>query len=403
MKLRRSLQCAAIALGCLVAPQIPGYAQAITIFDAPGSTRTYPLSINPGGQITGFYDGHGFVRDASGTFSTFDVPGAPETYPTSINPAGEITGWYLTSGTAHQGFVRDARGTITSFDLPGVALPTSINDAGAITGYYFSSDAIHGFVRDAPADTIPPGTTPTNSPGPNANGWNNTNVTVTLNATDNPGGSGVKQIQFSLSGAQSGGGVVNANTASVVISGEGTTTLTYSAQDNAGNAEPQKTLIIQIDKTPPGAGAVASPKPNGNSWNNTNVTVTFSGTDAGSGIDFCTGAITLLGEGAGQSASGTCTDKAGNTSAPAAATPPVISGMPAAGCSLWPPNHKLVQVAVVSAADPLSGVAPGSFEVMGTSNEPDADRAPQVASHEAMQGTLLFNWRLVAEQDGFTP
>src|SRR5438132_8641602 len=81
MKLRRSLQCAAIALGCLVAPQIPGYAQAITIFDAPGSTRTYPLSINPGGQITGFYDGHGFVRDASGTFTRFDVPASTATTP----------------------------------------------------------------------------------------------------------------------------------------------------------------------------------------------------------------------------------------------------------------------------------------------------------------------------------
>src|SRR5439155_1166595 len=236
----------------------------ITSFDVPGAYSTVPASINPAGEITGVYwvakDGgsfrQGFVRDARGTITSFNVLGASTT-PTSINSAGEITGFYggFSSG---QGFVRDASGTITSFDLPGVALPTSINDAGAITGYYFGSDAIHGFVRDAPADTIPPGTTPTTSPGPNANGWNNTNVTVTLNATDNPGGSGVKQIQFSLSGAQSGGGVVNANTASVVISGEGTTTLTYSAQDNAGNAEPQKTLIIQIDKTPPGAGAVAS-------------------------------------------------------------------------------------------------------------------------------------------------
>jgi hypothetical protein len=47
-------------------------------------------------------------------------------------------------------------------------------------------------------DFTPPVTTASASPGPNANGWNNTNVTVTLNATDNPGGSGVKQIQFAL-------------------------------------------------------------------------------------------------------------------------------------------------------------------------------------------------------------
>jgi len=54
--------------------------------------------------------------------------------------------------------------------------------------------------------------------------------------------------------------------------------------------------------------------------------------------------------------------------------PPVISGMPGPGCSLWPPNHKLVQVATVTAADAVSGgLAPGSFTVTGTSNEPSND------------------------------
>ena len=31
-------------------------------------------------------------------------------------------------------------------------------------------------------------------------------------------------------------------------------------------------------------------------------------------------------------------------------TPPVMSGMPAAGCTLWPPNGKLVQVGIVTGA-----------------------------------------------------
>lgn len=52
--------------------------------------------------------------------------------------------------------------------------------------------------------------------------------------------------------------------------------------------------------------------------------------------------------------------------------PPVISGMPAAGCTLWPPNNKLVQVGVVTASDALSGLAPGSFKVTGSSNEASA-------------------------------
>lgn len=59
-------------------------------------------------------------------------------------------------------------------------------------------------------------------------------------------------------------------------------------------------------------------------------------------------------------------------------TPPVISGMPAVGCTLWPPNHKLVQVTTVTAADALSGLAPGSFKVTGTSNEPSDPNDPQI-------------------------
>ena len=50
-------------------------------------------------------------------------------------------------------------------------------------------------------------------------------------------------------------------------------------------------------------------------------------------------------------------------------TPPVISGMPTAACTLWPPNHNMVNVATVTASDLLSGVAPGTFSVTGTSNE----------------------------------
>ena len=68
MKLRLSLRYAAIAVGYLVAAQISAHAQVITSFDPPGSTETIPLSINPAGEITGWYfpfgghQDHGFVR-----------------------------------------------------------------------------------------------------------------------------------------------------------------------------------------------------------------------------------------------------------------------------------------------------------------------------------------------------
>jgi hypothetical protein len=54
--------------------------------------------------------------------------------------------------------------------------------------------------------------------------------------------------------------------------------------------------------------------------------------------------------------------------------PPVLSGLPSEGCTLWPTNHKLQRVALLGASDLASGIARGSFQVHATSNEP-MDRA----------------------------
>jgi beta-propeller repeat-containing protein len=158
-------------------------------------------------------------------------------------------------------------------------------------------------------DTIPPVTVAIASPGPNSNGWNNTNVTVTLNSTDSEsGGTGVKQIQYAQTGAQNvDTQTVPASAASVTVSAEGTTTLSYFGTDNAGNAEQSKALTVQIDKTPP-----------------------------------------------------------------------VVSGLPASGCTLWPPNNQMVQVATITAADALSGLVPGSFQLTGSSNEPSDPTKPDL-------------------------
>src|SRR5438552_856108 len=193
-------------------------------------------------------------------------------------------------------------------------------------GNLFIADPINNRIREVVAsqDTTPPVTTATALPGPNTNGWNNTNVTVSLNSTDSEsGGSGVKQIQYALTGAQSvDTQTVPASAASVTISAEGMTTLNYFGTDNAGNAEQSKALTVQIDKTPP-----------------------------------------------------------------------VVSGMPASGCALWPPNGQMVQVATVTAADALSGVAPGSFQVTGSSSEPSDPNNPDVVLTSNGSGGYVIQLR----------
>ena len=57
-------------------------------------------------------------------------------------------------------------------------------------------------------------------------------------------------------------------------------------------------------------------------------------------------------------------------------TPPVISGLPASGCTIWPPDGKLVAVATVSATDALSGLA--SIDVTATSDAPSGPNKPSI-------------------------
>jgi len=84
----------------------------------------------------------------------------------------------------------------------------------------------------------------------------------------------------------------------------------------------------------------------------------------------------------------------------AARTPPVISGLPAPGCTLSPPNHRLVQVATVTASDVL-GLA--SFNVAATNSEPenglgDGDTAPDILITGSGLGPRVVQFR--AERSG---
>jgi hypothetical protein len=96
-----------------------------------------------------------------------------------------------------------------------------------------------------------------------------------------------------------------------------------------------RTINVRRDATPPQVtGSTPSRAPDSGGWYSRPVAVSFAGTDATSGIAACTSPTYGGGDGASVSVSGTCTDVAGNTSAPATfalrydATPPTVAARP---------------------------------------------------------------------------
>jgi hypothetical protein len=122
---------------------------AITSFSVVASkvSGTYPMSINDSGWIVGYYTGgsggglHGFLRNPK--YTTLDAPGAGTasgqgTKALSINDSGEIAGVYWDSSSVEHGFVRDASGNYTSFDVPGgsAVVNAVLNQSGEVAGTY---------------------------------------------------------------------------------------------------------------------------------------------------------------------------------------------------------------------------------------------------------------------------
>jgi hypothetical protein len=107
-------------------------------------------------------------------------------------------------------------------------------------------------------DTTPPVSRAILSVPANAQGWHDGPVTVELLASDT--GDGVKELVWTLEGAQTGSARVQGNRATVLVSTEGETRLTWTARDQAGNQEVAHTLRIRIDTTPPQLSCGAHPE-----------------------------------------------------------------------------------------------------------------------------------------------
>jgi large repetitive protein len=163
-------------------------------------------------------------------------------------------------------------------------------------------------------DATPPSVSVTPSRQPNANGWFNAPVTVDFAGADTLSGLEACPATKSYGGPDA---------VSAVLSG--------TCTDKAGNGT-LASYPLKYDATAPRATATPRREPNTNGWHNASVSVDFTGSDETSGIGTCDPAKTYsTPDSASAVLSGTCNDRAGNSSQAATvgfkydATPPQVA------------------------------------------------------------------------------
>jgi microsomal dipeptidase-like Zn-dependent dipeptidase len=250
------------------------------------------------------------------------------TYPFDLPGFGsfkqQVTGFkafdYNVDGLAHVGLLPDMVADLQKVGLNQQYVDELFCSAEAYIRVWERADALAsgGPAPDASrpwlcnvTDDISPVSTVTLAPPTPASGWHQDTVIATITATD--ADSGVEKINhMTTSGAQITSGNVTGAQAMVTIGSEGNNDLSYFATDKAGNVEDSNSLAVKIDRTAPGITAAQAPAANALGWNSGQVVVSFTCTDALSGIQSCASPQTLSSEVAGQVVTGAATDYAGN-------------------------------------------------------------------------------------------
>lgn len=335
-----------------------------------------------------------FGSDACGGWGTAngterlrqDAEGNRVEYPFTVPGFGafekQVTGFkafdYNVDGLAHVGLLPDMVADLQKIGVDQHYLDQLFCSAEAYVRVWERAEALAAG-QPAPdpnrpwlcnvVDDVPPASTVALAPPAPASGWHRDSVAATITAVD--GGSGVESIAYTTTfeGQASSGGS-NGDHAGVTIAKEGETVLSYFATDNAGNVEAPHAVTVKIDRTAPEITASRAPVANGSGWNKSAVTVTFTCTDALSGIASCSAPHVLSGEGQGQSAAGQAVDAAGNEAGATAApinidlTPPAVAVTGVADGAVYLVGS--VPAAGCSTADGLSGVAtPAVVSVTG--------------------------------------
>ena len=256
----------------------------------PNPPISIPMTVSPGDEMTGTVTSGGtgsftltLVDDTTHhTFTTTQTNGV--TAPFSAEVIAEAP----TSSTSGTVFPLADFGSVSFTNCAFNGRPIStfaynqidmvsadnVNEAATST---LGTDGASFSVTSYPAsDTTPPVTVASGYDG----AWHNSAVQVTLTATDNAGGSGVKSITYSIDG----GAPTTVDTAATQVtigapadhSNDGVHTLSFYSTDNDGNQETAKPVTVKIDTTP---STVSASGASDGAWLNHAATITLNAAD----------------------------------------------------------------------------------------------------------------------------
>ena len=352
----------------------------------PGSVAT--LNITPEGTHGISY----FAKDSAGNEETvhplpINIDKTPPTITASAAPAPNANGWNNTDVTV----------TFTCSDAgSGIAIcpsPITVSTEGLnkeISGTAYDKAGLSAstslFLN---IDKTAPIITGAITPAPNADGWNNTAVTVAWTCNDT--GSGLASCTAATT--------LSTEVTGQVVDGE--------AVDKAGNRATAR-VEVNIDKTAPIITHHVTPAPNVYGWNNSDVTVSFECTDTRSGIASCPSPVVVTTEGKTQTVRGTTMDKAGNEAfidvtlnidktAPVITINGVTDGATYPVCTSLTPDF--------TATDPLSGLlSQDAVSTGGNANGVNLFTYTVTASDRAGNTTTsTVTYRVAYSFGGFIP
>ena len=217
-----------------------------------------------------WYYAPSYIYPYSGTSGTFDI---------GYSLDGSVFYWPVQWGGDTGGSWAAMQWQMSSLcGQPQVWIAFMVSSSSSMYAGYSEGAYVDNVVLTA---TLPDTTPPTTVASGYDDDWHNSDVPVTLSATDNAGGSGVKSITYTVDGGAST--TVEAASTQVTIDApadhgnDGIHTIAFYATDNADNQEtPDKTCTVKIDTTSPTTAASNLDATAGGSWHKTAVTVTLT-------------------------------------------------------------------------------------------------------------------------------